>query len=125
IRPVPESVLEFTLSRELTAKAVETAVKRHAGKLVNGDGGKAVYAVGKDLTAVKWVIGTGGALTRLPGGTEIMASVTGEKKNALIPRQGAAVLLDNYYVFAALGVLAALHPTGAAYLMRESMGIER
>ncbi len=127
IKPVPESDEEIAMSRELTAKAVEVAVKRHAGRLITtyGPGGRITLAEGKDLTKVKFVIGTGGALTRLPGGAEILQSVTSDQAKELLPRRTAAVLLDNYYIFASLGVLARRHRTGATYLMRESMGIER
>ncbi len=126
IKPVPSSEQEIALSRELTAKAVEVAVKRHAGRLTTtfGPGGKITLAQGKDLTKVKFIIGTGGALTRLPGGPEILQSVTSHQAKELLPRPSAAVLLDNYYIFASLGVLARQHRTGALYLMRESLGID-
>ncbi len=127
LKPVPESVEEITFSRELTAKAVEVAIKRHAGKLINmfGPAGRTTLAQGKDLTQVRFVIGTGGALTRLPGGLEVLGTVTSELQKELLPRSGAALLLDNYYIFASLGVLCHVYREGAFYLMRESMGIER
>lgn len=127
VKPVPDTMEEIALSRELTAKAVEVAVKRHAGRLENlfGPGGRTVLARGKDLTKVKFIIGTGGALTRLPGGPEILAAVISEQPKELVPRPTAAVFLDNDYSFASLGVLSRRHCSGALYLMRESMGIER
>ncbi len=127
LKPVPEWVEEIALSRELTTKAVEVAVKRHAGRLTNlyGPSGTTTLAHGKDLTKVKLIIGTGGALTRLPGGHEILQSIKSEQQKELVPRTGAVVLLDHYYILASLGVLSREHRTGALYLMRESMGIER
>ena len=127
LRPVPESAEQLTLSRELTAKAVEVAVHRHSGTLVNlfGPSGRTTLAQGKDLTKIKTIIGTGGALTRLPGGFEVLSAIPSEVEAKLVPRTGAEVLLDHNYTLAALGVLSVKHRTGALYLMRESMGIER
>jgi uncharacterized protein (TIGR01319 family) len=126
LKPVPESVEEIALSRELTAKAVEVALRRHAGKLINifGPVGRTTLAQGKDLTRVKWIIGTGGALTRLPGGMDILGAMTSDLQKELLPRPGAALLLDHYYILSSLGVLCGAHREGAFYLMRESMGIE-
>jgi uncharacterized protein (TIGR01319 family) len=126
LKPVPESVEEIALSRELTAKAVEVALRRHAGKLINifGTVGRTTLAQGKDLTRVKWIIGTGGALTRLPGGMDILGAMTSDLQKELLPRPGAALLLDHYYILSSLGVLCGAHREGAFYLMRESMGIE-
>jgi len=127
LRPVPESVEEIALSRELTAKAVEVAVKRHAGRLINlyGSGGRTTVAQGKDLTKVKLIVGTGGALTRLPGGVEILASITNQPGKELLPRHVAAVLLDRDYILASLGVLSLAHRAGAVSLMYESLGLEK
>ncbi len=124
LKPVPKRPEEIDLSRELTAKAVEVAVKRHAGRLINlyGSFGRNTYAQGKDLTKVKLIIGTGGALTRLPGGREILSAVINDQQKELLPRS-AEVLLDNSYILASLGVLSLKHPEGAIRLMRETLGI--
>ena len=54
-----------------------TAVKRHAGRLrhLYGPGGKKTLAEGKDLTNIKYIIGTGGALTRLPNRINILKEI--------------------------------------------------
>ncbi len=127
LKPVPDSLQEIALSRQLTATAVDVAVKRHAGKLVHffGPTGRSTHALGKDLTGVRTIVGTGGALTRLPGGIEIVSAVRAQGGKQLLPPLSATVMLDNYYIFAAMGVVADKHPQGSLYLMRESMGIER
>lgn len=127
IKPVPQTAAEIAISRELTAKAVEVVVKRHAGRLIHfyGATGKTTLAQGKDLTNVKWLIGTGGALTRLPGGDDILASIPCERGNELLPRTGAQVLLDHDYIFASLGVLSLAHRSGAVALMLKSLQVER
>jgi hypothetical protein len=72
--------------------------------------GKRQVVKGKDLTAVKWVIGTGGALTRIEGGTEILKRIcTGAGKH-LLPQPGTPILLDRDYRFSALGTIAHAYP---------------
>lgn len=58
----------------LTEEAVMKAVERHAGQIryIYGPSGRSTLAEGKDLTQVKYIVGTGGALTRLPHRKEIM-----------------------------------------------------
>lgn len=61
----------------MTEEAVLTAVRRHAGAIryLYGPTGKKTIAEGKDLTNVKWIVGTGGALTRLPNRIDIMKKI--------------------------------------------------
>ncbi len=73
-KSIPISNLEKKFVEKLTLHAVITAIKRHAGRLRNlyGPSGKKTLAEGKDLTQVQTIIGTGGALTRLPNRIEIL-----------------------------------------------------
>jgi uncharacterized protein (TIGR01319 family) len=126
LKPIPKLPEEINLSRELTSKAVEVAVKRHAGRLISlyGSFGRNTYAQGKDLTKVQFIIGTGGALTRLPSGREILGAVISDRQKELLPRN-AEILLDNSYLLASLGVLSLKHPQGALRLMQDTLGINR
>ena len=56
--------------RVARALATVTGVYRHAGQLayLYTPTGRQTVARGRDLTACRLLIGTGGALTRLPGG---------------------------------------------------------
>ena len=57
-------------------------------------------AEGKDLTNIKYIIGTGGALTRLPRRISILRSVLEMKRGLkLYPGNDAKVLIDNDYIF--------------------------
>ena len=71
---IPENDAEVAFVERLTQEAVLRATERHAGKLryIYGPSGRSTVAEGKDLTQVKYIIGTGGALTRLPHRKEIM-----------------------------------------------------
>jgi hypothetical protein len=80
--------------------------------------GKKQIVKGKDLTAVKWVIGTGGALTLIEGGQEILRKVcTGAGKH-LLPGSEARILLDEEYRFSALGTLAQVYPEDVKHTFR-------
>lgn len=62
-KPIPTTDMGKRFVEELTEYAVVTAVKRHAGSFrhLYGPSGKKTIAEGKDLTQVKFLIGTGGA----------------------------------------------------------------
>lgn len=125
LHPIPSGPAEVALVRLLTATAVEIAVRRHAGRLrhLYGPAGRTTVAEGKDLSRVRWIIGTGGALTRLPGGEETLAALTGPGPGReLFPGPEARVLLDREYIMAPLGTLSARFPEAAAFLLRASLG---
>lgn len=128
IPPIPNTEKEVRFVEELTKVAVLAAIDRHAGHLrtVYGAKGKTVFAEGKDLTMVKYIIGTGGALTRLPRGREILRSIalsnpTGE---ALFPTESAEILIDRDYIMASLGVMSINYPEAAFQLLIKSIGIK-
>ncbi|HEY3314804.1 MAG TPA: GlmL-related ornithine degradation protein [Bacillota bacterium] len=125
-KPIPETDLERAYASRLTREAVRVGLLRHAGRLryLYGPTGRTTVAEGKDLTAVRWLIGTGGALTRLPGGAEALGAMRlGVPGKELLPGPEAKVLLDDDYIMASCGVLAAEHPDAAVALMRESLGL--
>ena len=124
--PIPVSDEEIRLAEFLTEVACKTAVARHTGeiKYLYGPTGRYTMAMGKDLTRVKWIIGTGGALTRLPHGREILEGLCSETKGKkLLPTADAQVLIDNDYIMAAAGVMSADFPEASLSLMKKSFGI--
>ncbi|MEW6725037.1 MAG: GlmL-related ornithine degradation protein [Bacillota bacterium] len=127
LKPIPDTPGLVELVVYLTGVAVETAVRRHAGRLKHlyGPTGRVTVAEGKDLSKVRWIIGTGGALTRLPGGREIMERLKRPQRGGeLFPGADAQVLLDHDYILASLGVLGANHPAAAVALIRKSLRLE-
>ena len=127
-RAIPKNEDEFKLVTALTETAARTALERHAGHLryVYTPSGRKTLAEGKDLTQVKWLVATGGALTRLPAREQIMADLSHINKNGmmLFPKAGAArVLFDHDYIMASLGVLSKAYPREALALLRASLRI--
>lgn len=126
LKPIPETEREKQFIERMTKEAVLTSLERHAGALrhLYGPTGKKTVAEGKDLTNVKYIIGTGGALTRLPGRVDILKSVgTCGKGTELYPNKEAQILIDNHYIMASLGVLSKRFPKAALALMKNSLGI--
>ena len=74
---LPGKKSEIENVKALTLWASRTALWRHAGELksIYGTNGKSDIIEGRDLTAVRAIIGTGGALTRLGGGKKILLSL--------------------------------------------------
>ncbi|MHB8927234.1 MAG: GlmL-related ornithine degradation protein [Bacillota bacterium] len=126
-RPLPRTDLERAFSARLTREAVRTGLLRHAGRIrhLYGPTGRTTISEGKDLTAVRWLIGTGGALTRLPGGEEALADMRlGERARELLPGREASVALDRDYIMASCGVMSVEHPQEAVALMTKSLGVK-
>lgn len=123
-KPIPETDLEKQFVEKLTLHATIIAVRRHAGVLKHlyGPSGKKTIAEGKDLTQVKYIIGTGGALTRLPNRKSILQQIPlSNKGNDLLPNTEAEVLIDNHYIMASLGVMAKKYPEEALRLLENSL----
>ncbi|OQB20504.1 MAG: hypothetical protein BWY11_02344 [Firmicutes bacterium ADurb.Bin182] len=125
-KPIPSTELEKRFIERLTLEAVLTSLERHSGAIRNlfGPGGKKTIAEGKDLTNVKYIVGTGGALTRLPGRVEILNKVPLHNKGLdLFPKKDSKVLIDNDYIMASLGVLSKKYPEAALKLLKRSLKI--
>jgi uncharacterized protein (TIGR01319 family) len=123
-KPIPETSREKQFVERLTKEAVHTSLERHAGKLryFYTASGKKTVAEGKDLTAIQYIIGTGGSLTRLPGKKQILESVkTLAKEHELYPTEAARVLIDEDYILSSLGVLSKSYLSDALYLMKKSL----
>ncbi|MCK9217405.1 MAG: GlmL-related ornithine degradation protein [Firmicutes bacterium] len=125
--PIPETEIEKRFIERLAKEAVLISLARHAGRLryIYGPSGKKTIAEGKDLSNIKYIIGTGGALTRLPNNITVLKSAAGRGKGLeLYPGKEAEILIDKFYIFASLGVLSKKYPEEAVLLMKKSIGYE-
>lgn len=125
---IPKNEDEIKMVERLTKEAVLRAVERHAGQIryVYGPTGRQTLAEGKDLTQVKYIVGTGGALTRLPHRVEIMEQIPKDNETGmkLYPSDAVEFLVDNDYIMASLGVLSKTHRQAAIKLLSKSLGID-
>ena len=125
-QPIPDPE-QLSLTEKLTEVAFDVSLKRHAGKLIYmfNSSGKVAYAEGKDLSNIKYIIATGGALTRLPNRMEIISNVLNKQNDlTLSPSKNTKILIDNDYIMASLGVLSKKHPKAALKLMLKSLEIK-
>ena len=120
---IPETEEHKRFIERLTKEAVIVSINRHAGGYRTYFGGKTdTLAFGKDLTAVKWIVGTGGALTRLTAREEILNSISQfNRADKLLPTAEAKILIDNDYIMASLGVLSSLNKEAAIKLLLKSL----
>ena len=126
--PIPATEAQLKLTERLCLEAGQTALRRHAGKYryIYLPEGRKTLTEGKDLSQVKYVVGTGGALTRLPHRVNLLRRMADMNQNGamLFPKPGeAALLFDNDYIMASLGVLSKDSPREALILMKRSMGL--
>jgi uncharacterized protein (TIGR01319 family) len=127
----PKAVPVFPLNSEealfleqLAKTALSTALLRHVGrkKTVMTYRGKQEVVEGRDLTAIRYVIGTGGALTRLPHGMEILKEAFRmEEPDLLLPRKDIRFLIDRHYVMAGAGLISLRFPEIAFKIMSDSL----
>lgn len=127
-KPIPETTREIEFIERLTLEAVLTALERHAGAFRSfyTPSGRRTVAEGKDLTVIKYIIGTGGALTRLPNRIKILEQVKTAYKNTdkLYPKNNPSILIDNQYIMASLGVLSKEYPGKALHLLYQSLNFK-
>ncbi|MGM0603058.1 MAG: GlmL-related ornithine degradation protein [Bacillota bacterium] len=123
LSPLPKNNKEEEIIKKLAGKAALMAAERHAGRFFDfyGPGGRQTVAEGKDLTAVKWIIGTGGALTRLQGGRHVLEKIKVKHSKRLLPGKDARILLDSDYIFASCGMLGQKYPEAALSLLTSSL----
>lgn len=117
---------QITLVERLTLEALMQAFKRHVGvyRHLYGASGRTVVAEGKDLTNVKTIVGTGGALTRLPNRMTLLKTlIERQNQSKLAPSKDCQILIDQHYIMASLGVLALDHPEAALALLKQSLEI--
>lgn len=127
LQPIPKTKEEVAFIKALAKIACDIALDRHAGEIISlyATSGRKYMAQGKDLTALKYIIGTGGALTRLPGGLAIIKEVVVAKKpTKLLPRKDVEILIDKDYIMASLGVISKRYPKESRILLKKSLGIE-
>ncbi len=127
-RSIPESEAQFRLTERLCLEAGLTALRRHCGSLryLYTPQGRQTVAEGKDLSCVRWLIGTGGALTRLPHREALLRSMAdlNENRMLLFPKKGSVRLLfDNDYIMASVGALSKAYPLDACHLLQRSLGL--
>ena len=99
-------------------------MSRHAGVLkpLYGQTGGRSILIGKDLVKCKVDSGYRGALTRIPGGKDILAKLRRKQQiKELLPGLEAVPLIDRDYIMASAGVLSLQYPEAALQIIKNSL----
>ncbi|MBR5538102.1 MAG: glutamate mutase L [Clostridia bacterium] len=128
-KAIPDTPEQFKLTEALAWHAASDALERHCGRFRHtyGSTGRQTFAEGKDLTNVKYLVATGGALTRLPGRKAIMERLChiNDGGKLLFPKaQNLKLLEDKNYYMASLGVLSRYNKEAAVALLKQDMEVE-
>lgn len=123
---IPETPSQRRLVYELTKKCTELALDRHAGDLrrVFTSSGQKIIPEGKDLTQVRYIILTGGALINLEYTEDIVTNYIRKNPTKLLPNKHVTILKDHDYIMASLGVLSLKYPEEATRLLLNTLRME-
>ena len=124
IRFIPESDLDKDFDAAIGKVCTNIALERHAGHIEThySPYGSMFAQYGKDLTSIKYLIGTGGVLVHSNQSKEILeaACFDFENPDSLKPAN-PKYLLDQTYILSAMGLLATVHPDAAIRIMKKYM----
>lgn len=119
---IPSSTEEKAIDQGMAKAAVKLAVKRHVGFLREFylPTGYGFIQEGKDLTAVKHLIGVGGIFCHAehPGETLKEALFDNDDPFSLCPKN-PQLWIDRRYILWAMGLLAEVAPSAALRIMKE------
>ncbi|HET7634973.1 MAG TPA: methylaspartate mutase accessory protein GlmL [Burkholderiales bacterium] len=116
VERLPQNAQEAALDRALGQAAIRIAVQRHCGRVetVYTPTGPVTLQHGKDLTAVRAVIGTGGVLAHATEPQALLAAAlaSADQPDSLRPHR-PQLMLDRDYLLYACGLLGAVAPEAA------------
>ncbi len=112
------------LDYALASLAIEVAVTRHAGRLEQfySPMGISYLQTGKDLTGVKTVVVTGGAIIHTKRTAQIAAHALFDPVDAFsLKPKNADIYVDRRYILAAMGLLSTQYPETALRIMKKEL----
>ncbi|MCM2252111.1 MAG: methylaspartate mutase accessory protein GlmL [Ramlibacter sp.] len=124
VQRIPDSADEHGFDAALAKVAVEVSFERHVGRVETryGAHGEIAVQIGKDLSRVATVIGTGGPIVHGSSpGTTLRGVLAGSGDPRLLKPASARLLLDESYLMFAMGLLAGSHPELALMLMKRHL----
>lgn len=121
VKPIPKTAKEISFGRELATFALQKTLIDFCSSYSS----PAESSMPKlDLSQLRWVIGTGGALNNLPGELEIIKEALMHCQGINFPEDGFPVLLDRDNILASLGALEVRDEDGIWELLLESLGVD-
>lgn len=123
---IPKTDEGIKVINELTKRCLELGLNRHVGDLkrVFTTNGFKVIPEGKDLSLVKLVALTGGALLNLENAEEFLLDYFKKETKKLVPDEGVLILKDHDYLFSSIGVLSHIYKEEAKVLLKKTLRLE-
>jgi uncharacterized protein (TIGR01319 family) len=120
---IPISQEGKLMSSFLLKTCIEEALDRHVGdmKRVFTTNGLKVIPDGKDLSNVKAIFFTGGALIYDPMSKSYLESYLKKQTTKLIPSLDTKIYIDHDYIFASLGVLSRVYKEQTKILLKQTL----
>ena len=119
---IPATKDEEEFDKAIAKICCDVSMSRHVGHVerVHTPLGDMYYQTGKDLSDIKYVIGTGGVLINHGDAKKILKQVTKKTDKALELRPAnPSILIDRSYILAAMGLLSQKYPKVALKLMKQ------
>jgi uncharacterized protein (TIGR01319 family) len=119
---LPKDEIEFELDSLLASVAVDIAGRRHCGqiKVTQGPFGELTVQEGKDLSAIRCVIGTGGPIVFARSPEKVLRKILFRANSPHILRPKEADLhIDKSYALYAMGLLSQQEPDKALRIMKK------
>lgn len=104
--------------------AVAESVRRHSGQVTSHytPFGQVLEQVGKDLTGVKRIIGTGGPIIYNSHPADLLShALYDEQEGSSLRPKAPSYYLDKNYIMAAMGILASDYPETALKIMKKEI----
>lgn len=121
---LPETLHDHKVETFIAKTCATSAFSRHVGtvKDIHTNFGVMYYQTGKDLTDVKYIIGTGGVIVNNENPVDILNSLksTPQKPFELRPKN-PKLLLDKSYILSAMGLLATINPKVALRILKKHL----
>ncbi len=121
--PEPGSLFK-KIDEAMAGAAIKLSMERHVGfvETVYTSMGPSFAQTGKDLSDVRFIIGTGGPVINAENPRGVLrAAVYGPEDTNLLKPLAPEILLDRKYILSALGILAKLEPLAALEIMKSEI----
>ncbi len=119
---IPQTKDEEEFDKAIAKICCDVSMSRHVGhvEVVHTPLGDMYYQTGKDLSDIKYVIGTGGVLISNADAKIILKQVN-RKSNRLLELRpnNPSYLIDKSYILSAMGLLSQKYPRLAIKLMKQ------
>ncbi|HHT39978.1 MAG: glutamate mutase L [Acholeplasmatales bacterium] len=120
---IPKTIKGAEIISALTKKCLELACDRHVGDLkrIYTSNGIKIIPEGKDLSLVKLIALTGGALINNEDAITMVKNYLNKSKTKLVPQGKVKILKDHDYLFSSIGVISHYYPEEAQVLLKKTL----